>query len=85
MIELTATERVILENVPKEYKQIARNGDGFLNVYKEKPYKIDTGGCWIWIAHSKNCESMAIFNHVFQFVRDNELCNIKELLNKEGK
>lgn len=66
-ITLSDAERVILENIDKEYKWIARDVDGDLIVYSEN--------------HDRE-RYIAPFNHLFQFIKweDEQPYNIEELL-----
>ena len=77
---LSEDERVILRNLDKRWKWIARDlSCSKLYIYEEKPIKDD--GYWKnrleqkWLLFS-------IFDHLFQFIKwtDNEPYNIKELL-----
>lgn len=78
-ITLSEAERIILENINKEYKWIARDKDGELKIYNgEKPTKEQVD----W--HDVNLRYMYIsfFNHLFQFItwNDEQPYNIEELL-----
>ena len=78
-IKLSDAERVILENIDKNYKWIARDKSGAqLKVYTEKPIKKDH----YW--HSTIYKYITPFNHLFQFIKweDTEAYNIEELLKK---
>ena len=79
-IKLTEDEKVILRNLPKEYKWIARDGNGCLYVYASKPKK----GITMW---GSNGLSMIPFDHLFQFIKweDEEPYLIEELLKEEEK
>ena len=84
---LTEDEKVILRNLPKEYKWIARDNCGTLYVYKNKPKKdeytwVRTGGD-IWDDYSLN--NLILFQHLFQFIKweDSEAYNIQELLEED--
>ena len=78
--KLTEDEKVILRNLPKEYKWIARDGNGCLYVYASKPKK----GITMW---GSNGLSMIPFDHLFQFIKweDEEPYLIEELLKEEEK
>lgn len=80
---LTEDEKVILRNLPKKYKWIARDEDEeLLYAYEEKPSK-DNG---FWRDYKgENWGSLSLFNHLFRFIKfeDDEPYNIEELL-KEG-
>ena len=78
--QLTDAERVILENLPKEYKWIARDKNGYLYVYADKPEKNN----FIYKVQ-KTYYEFGMFNHLFQFIKweDEEPYNIEELLKGE--
>lgn len=79
MIKLSDEEKIILKNIDKRYKWIARGGDGNLFIYREKPIKKESSWvsemlydwCGIWI-----------FNHLFLFINweDKEPYLIEDLL-----
>lgn len=77
-LKLNEDEKVILRNLPKEYKWIARDIDGCLYVYASKPKK----GITMWESDGL---PMIPFDHLFQFIKweDEEPYSIEELL--EGK
>ena len=78
---LSEAERVILENIDKDYKWIARdNWDNQLFIYTAKPIKNEIKGTWG--AEGDNAD-LELFNHLFQFIKwqDEEPYNIEELLN----
>ena len=76
--QLTEDEKVILRNLPKEYKWIARDENGCLYVYTSKPEKVIT----MWKGSGL---PMMPFSHLFQFIqwKDDEPYLIEELLGKE--
>ena len=76
--KLTEDEKVILRNVPYDYKWIARDIDGCLYVYASKPKK----GITMWESDGL---PMIPFDHLFQFTtwEDNEPYLIEELLGEE--
>lgn len=76
-IVLSEAERTILENVDKEYKYIARDKDGKISFFTDRPYKI-VGDYW----GNTNKTGRIIFNNLFQFIKweDTEPYNIAELL-----
>lgn len=78
-ITLSEAERIILKNIDKEYKWIARDVDNRLFIFKEKPKT--NGVRWY---HEKYKE-ITFFNHRFLFVKcgDAEPYNIEELLKGE--
>lgn len=73
--KLTEDEKVILRNVPKYYKWIARDINGSLYVYASKPEK----GITIW---ENTGSPMIPFVHLFKFIKweDEEPYSIEELL-----
>ena len=73
--QLTEDEKVILRNLPKEYKWIARDSSGMVYIFIEKPEK----GQAIWYGFG---QPMIPFYHLFQFIQweDEEPCSIEELL-----
>ncbi len=75
-VEVGEAERVILENLTKEYKYIARDYYGALYIYENKPKKDDV----VW--NGSSFDSLNMFQHLFQFIKweDSEPYNIKELL-----
>ena len=80
-ITLSEAERIILENIDKEYKWIARDElNNILWIFAEKPTK--NNGWWINESNSKIGVNLALFNHLFQFItwNDSEPYNIEELL-----
>ena len=76
--KLTEDEKVILRNLPKEYKWIARDLTGMVYIFIERPEK----GQAIWYGCG---QPMIPFYHLFQFIKweDEEPYSIEELL--EGK
>ena len=78
--QLTEDEKVILMNLPKKYKWIARDIDGCLYVYASKPKK----GITMWESDGL---PMIPFDHLFQFIKweDKEPYLIEELLEGEEK
>ena len=79
-IKLTEDEKVILRNLPKEYKWIARDSSGMVYIFIEKPEK----GQAIWYGFG---QPMIPFYHLFQFIKweDEEPYLIEELLKEEEK
>ena len=76
-VKITKNEKAILESIDKEYKWIARDSDGNLGVYTDKPSKNFYG----WGNHDYY-KYFELFNHLFQFIKfeDKEPYNIQELL-----
>ena len=77
-IKLTEDEKVILRNVPQYYKWIARDGNGVVCLYPDKPHKSKT----IWDSYG----ALFPFHHLFQFIKweDDEPYLIEELLGEEN-
>ena len=77
--KISDAERVILENVDKDYKWICRDKAGNLKVFREKPKK----DIQLWICYT-NCvyTDIEVFDHLFQFIKweDENPYNIEELL-----
>lgn len=82
MIKLTEDEKVILRNIDKKYKWIARDSTINLMVYVMRPKK----GDFEWHAGSIfDYEVVIIFNHLFKFIKweDEKPYRIKDLLEGE--
>ena len=78
--QLTEDEKVILRNLPKEYKWIARDLSGMVYIFIERPEK----GQAIWYGCG---QPMIPFYHLFKFIKweDEEPYSIEELLKGEEK
>ena len=76
--KLTEDEKVILRNLPKEYKWIARDLSGMVYIFIERPEK----GQAIWYGCG---QPMIPFYHLFQFIKweDEEPYLIEKLLGEE--
>ena len=85
-VKLTEDEKVILRNLPKEYKYIARQKYGELAVYQSKPYKDNICGYWEYYENSMR-KFLSLYNHLFQFIKweDEESYLIEDLLKGEEK
>lgn len=72
-------EQIILQNVDPKYKWIARDEDGDLNIYVNKPRKRINLPVWDTTDEYKR---FSMFNHLFQNIQftDKEPTKIKELL-----
>ncbi len=81
-ITLSEVERIILENINKDYKWICRDKDNTLKlyIYKPKNHKGNWFADEVTISYRLEC-----FNHLFQFItwNDSEPYNIAELLKGE--
>lgn len=79
MVKLSDEEKVILKNIDKRFKWIARDKNGNLFIYCEKPIKRESAwGSEIIFDY----EVMIIFNHLFQFIKweDEEPYLVEDLL-----
>ena len=78
--KLTEDEKVILRNLPKEYKWIARDLSGLVYIFIERPEK----GQAIWYGCR---QPMIPFYHLFNFIQweDEEPYSIEDLLKGEEK
>lgn len=74
----TEDEKVILRNLPEEYKWIARDRDGDLLVYKVKSEK----GSICWGRRLTDFEIFCVFNHLFQSIKweDEEPCEFRKYI-----
>ena len=84
---LSEDERVILRNLDKKWKWIARDADGGLFVYEGKPEirKSELEKVY-WFPTCGYTTSLSIFSHLFEFVKfDEEPYNIEELLKGESE
>ena len=79
-IKLSDAERVILENIDKDYKWICRDKNMNIYVFDLKPSKDEEYDCWD--SDEGIGERLEVFNHIFQFIKweDEEPYNIEELL-----
>lgn len=76
--ELSDVEKVILENLDKEYKYIVRDESGKLYLYSREPHKF----CKMWISSFPESCGFYIFDNLFQMVKweDKEPTLIADLL-----
>ena len=76
----TEDEKIILKNIPKKYKYIARDRNGLIFLYSKKPSKCD----YSWIGYN---DIAFPYYHLFQFIKweDEEPYSIEELLEGEEK
>lgn len=76
---LTEDEKVILRNLDKEFKWIARDKCGELYIFFEKPEKDDV----VWSSED-DYENVSLFEHLFQFIKweDTEPYLISELISE---
>ena len=77
---LTDVERIILENIDKNYKWIARDKNGRLYIHQNKPFKYSE----FW--SDDNCRRDFPFDNLFQFIQweDEEPYSIEELLKENN-
>ena len=78
--QLTEDEKIILKNIPKKYKYIARDKSGLIFLCSKKPSKCD----YSWIGYN---DIAFPFDHLFQFIKweDEEPYSIEDLLKGEEK
>ena len=78
-VKLTDVEKVILKNIPNEYKYICRDEDERLYVYENMPYKNDIDSVWHF---EGEYESLTLFKEMFKFIKfeDEEPYLIEDLL-----
>lgn len=84
---LSEAEHIILGNIDKKFEWIARDEDGRLHIYTQKPYKVFNNDNY-WAVQRTGTEKflMLPFNTLlFQFVKweDEQPYNIEELLKGE--
>ena len=76
--QLTDDEKVILRNLPKEFKWIVRDETGFIWLATDKPQRINRG----W-RETKSCELdlLGVLDHLFQSIKwEDEPYLIEELV-----
>lgn len=74
---ITEDEKTILRNLPEKFKWIARDGNGELYIYWNKPVRLPRA----WLGEGV-FECLNLFNHLFKMVRleDDEPWKIDDLL-----
>ena len=79
---LTEDEKVILRNLPKDYKWIARDKDGKLFTYKTKPEKMILDGVYAYEDEvDEDYLTLKPIAHLFKLVKwEDEPYSIEELL-----
>lgn len=76
--KLTEDEKVILRNLHKKYKWIARDGNGDIFIFPDKPIKYES----VWDYCGRESKSLILFSYLFEFIKwsDEEPYSIEELL-----
>lgn len=84
--QFTEDEKVILRNLPKEYKWISRDNNDKLWLYSDKPEKSSNYAVWK-LADNVRGEQLEIieFNHLFQCIQwsDPEPCEFRNFIRRE--
>ena len=80
-VVLTPTEKIILKNVDKKYKYIARDEDGYLFLYTDSPNKVGSNLRYWYSEFGEICDFWSC-NHLFDFIRctDDEPYKISDLI-----
>ena len=81
--EISEVERVVLENVDKEYKYIARDKNGSLFLYSNEIFKFIDEWCFDgYIGIDEKHSNFGLFKHLFKMVKweDDEPTLISDLL-----
>ena len=81
--EISEVERVVLENVDKEYKYIARDKNGSLFLYSNEIFKFTDEWCFDGDKNiDGNHSNFGLFKHLFKMVKweDDEPTLISDLL-----
>lgn len=58
-------EKIIAKDIDKDYLWMARDSDGFLYVFRDKPEK----GGWIWDTSASDSASPFLFNDMFSSIK----------------
>lgn len=82
-VKVSRGERIVLQMLDKKYKYLARDKDGNLYVYENKPEK---KGRFHWYYYDGKIYGFSTFNHHFQFIQwsDEEPWSITDIINKCG-
>ena len=85
MVKLTEDEKVILRNIDKRYRWIARDEDGRLFVFADKPLPLVIR--WAACGDFNVPAELDVFSHLFQSIKwgDEEPYLIEDLLKEEKK
>ena len=80
-IKLIEDEKIILRNLHKKYKYIARDKSGSLYLYGQKPRRAKEN----WINTNGIFTNLCVFEHLFKFIKweDEEPYNIEELIKEK--
>lgn len=72
----TAAEHTILNNVPPQFRFLARDAKGNLRLFEEEPVKGDV----VWYS-PKETITFGVFNHLFKSVEyeDKKACEFKKI------
>lgn len=79
---ITRDEKVLLKNIAKNFKYIARNRDSTLFVYGDEPEK-EVGTLNMWLRRPDSyIANLEVYTHLFPMVKweDEEPCLIEDLL-----
>jgi hypothetical protein len=79
MKEFTNDEKIIAKNIDKNYKWMARDRDGSLYAYEEKPKKAKIAEMW----YAGCCSTLITFSHMFPAIKweDEEPTRISDIYN----
>ena len=85
-LTITEDEKAILRNLPEKFKWIARDENGKLCIYRNKPGRLQR----VWSGEEDgedDFEYLNLFNHLFQMIRweDDEPWKIEDLLRLDVK
>ena len=85
-LTITEDEKAILRNLPEKFKWIARDENGKLCIYRNKPGRLQR----VWSGEEDgedDFEYLNLFNHLFQMIswEDDEPWNTEDLLNLDVK
>ena len=83
-LTITSAEKVLLENVEKKYRYIARDHGSTLFLFEKKPIKEK----WMWVRTTDSyTSSFTIYSHLFPMVKweDEEPWKIEDLLKLDVK
>lgn len=81
-LTITEDEKVILRNLPGKYEWIARDENGLLYIFQDKPEKEELS--WV-VGFGSRC--LSLFNHLFKMVKweDEEPWKFEDLLKLDVK